>query len=100
MRRRKTNPLPMSTMPMAIAAVVSNPVNGRVRAVDDEVPVAAVPDAELELTVPVDPVEPVDDEVPELLDPDELDPDEPEPDEPLELLPVLPLLPPSGSTYC
>ena len=68
---------------------------------DCVVPVLVLAD-ELELRVPVEPVE--DDTVPDELEPDELDPDELEPDEPEpepeEPLPLPPLLPPSGSTYC
>jgi hypothetical protein len=97
MRRRRTNPAPISATPIATATGTSNPENGSLPVELVVAAVLVVVDA-LELTVPV---EPVDDETePELDDPEELEPEEPELEEPLELLPLLPLFPPSGSTYC
>ena len=109
MRRRSTKPAPISPTPTATATDVLKPVCGSVPDCVVPVPVL-VPADEVELRVPVEPVEEatVADELePEDVDPEELEPDEPdepdEPEEPLELpLPPPPLLfpPLSGSTYC
>ena len=109
MRRRSTKPAPISPTPTATATYVLKPVCGSVPDCVVPVPVL-VPADEVELRVPVEPVEEatVPDELePEDVDPEELEPDEldepDEPEEPLELpLPPPPLLfrPLSGSTYC